>query len=62
MRINESHLPCLLTSLCVPFIPKVGFFCKFFLFLIYSTQLRLPTLRLHCVSNDDGIEPKTVQL
>jgi hypothetical protein len=37
MRINESYLSCLLTSLCVPFIPKVEIFFVIFLLLLYLT-------------------------
>ncbi len=40
-----------------PFIPKVGIFFVIFLLIIYST-VDLPPLRLHCVSDDAGIEPR----
>jgi hypothetical protein len=32
----------------------------FFLYVLYSTLLHLSSLRFHCMSEDAGIEPRTV--
>ncbi len=39
-----------------------GIVLDFFMYVLYSTLLYLPPLRYHCVSEDTGIEPRTVAI